>query len=410
MKRCLIFALICCLLLTGCSGAEKMQSRDLKKGIRAQEVAGSADLFDYAPGYLQLSASLLTKALELEPDQNILLCPLSIQLALAMTANGAQGETLAQLENLLGTPISQLNPQLLSYSNSLAQDEALAIANAIWFQDNRQGFQAKQSFLQTNANYYDCGLYAAPFNQDTLQEINSWVSDKTKGRIPGMLKELNPDAVIYLVNALSFDALWAQKADHVSQGVFTDHEGKAQNVEMLQFTEFRYLESDLFRGFSKPYEGGRYCFVGLLPQEGKTLQESAAALTGERLEALLASSRFETFTVKFPKFTADDGLCLNPILQGLGVTDAFDPSIADFSPMAELTQGTLSISQVLHKTHLVVDQHGTQAAAASSVEMTYAGYVEPPEMELCLDRPFLYMILDTQTNVPLFVGLMRTMP
>lgn len=202
--------LICaCLLnLTGCN--DNIRAQNLMKNITAQSVDDAANLTD---GNVAMTdfAMRLFKECE-QSGENTLISPLSVMYALAMTANGADGETLAEMENVLGMPIADLNRYLYSYKKSLPQDEnyKLNLANSIWF-SNAEDFKISQDFLQTNANYYGADIYAADFSKNsTLNDINNWVNIKTDKMIPEIIEEIKDNDIMFLINALTFDAEWSK--------------------------------------------------------------------------------------------------------------------------------------------------------------------------------------------------------
>ena len=181
-----------------------------------------------------------------------------------MTANGAKEETLAQMESVLGMTKDELNIYLYSYMKKLPNGEKykLSLANSIWFTDD-ESFTVNRDFLQTNADYYGADIYKSPFDQKTCKEINKWVEDNTDGMIPEILDEINSEAVMYLVNALAFDAEWAKlyRESSVKYGKFTKEDGSEQNVELMYNTENVYLEDDNASGFMKYYKDGKYAWT-----------------------------------------------------------------------------------------------------------------------------------------------------
>ena len=209
-----------------------------------------------------------------EPGKNTLLSPISVLCALAMTANGAKGETLAQMEQTLGLDREALNACFRAWLDALAGDGILKLANSVWFTADPR-FTVEQSFLQTNADCYGADVYKAPFDETTLADINSWVKEKTDGMIPEILDRIPEAAVMYLVNALAFDAKWAApyESHSVSGGDFITETGEKRPVDFMYSEEHDYLENELAVGFVKPYEGGKYAFAALLPKEGVSLED-----------------------------------------------------------------------------------------------------------------------------------------
>jgi len=400
-------ALSLSLALSGCGGTPTA-SADLTAGING---SGASAVYDSAQEVPASDVAAMTdfglKLLkQCAGEENVLLSPASILSALGMTANGAKGETLAQFETAFGLPMEALNAAL---SAVLPEDDGVfSRANAIWF-NARNGLALDHDFLQTNADWYGAGLYSAPFDSGTCDEINRWVSDHTKGMIPKILDQVPEDALMYLVNALAFDGEWTSPytAEDTWSGTFTREDGTAQQVDFMHGEEYAYLDGEKVTGFIKSYTGGKYAFAALLPDRGVTVEEALDSLTGESLTDLLRNVYGEEVVTALPKFTSDYDVGLEQVLPDLGITDAFDAGLADFSGMGTTEDGgpNLFISRVLHKTHIEVDELGTKAAAATVVEMTEgaAAELEPPK-EVILDRPFIYMIYDQDSDLPLFLG------
>ena len=337
-----------------------------------------------------------------------LLSPVSVVYALAMTANGAAGETLTQMESVLGLPLEELNACLRAYADQLPAEDGgrCSLANSIWLRDQADRLPVEQSFLDAAAAYSDASVFRAPFDESTLRDINAWVSDHTGGLIPSIMEEIPESAVIYLINALAFEGEWEDiyREDQVHDGTFTTEDGREQPAELMYGAETAYLEDDLAAGFLKYYQGQNYAFAALLPNEGVSLDDYLSSLTGERLRDLLTHPQDTVVQTAIPKFTAETTTELNDALSALGMADAFDVGLADFSAMGTSTDGPLYISRVLHKTHLTLDERGTRAGAATAVQM--AGSTADP-LSVYLTRPFLYVLMDCEAGLPLFIGTVR---
>lgn len=393
--------------LTGC--AATVQAADLMDGVTANAVVGKAADDAFRNSQMCLAVELFQSAVTASKDENVLLSPLSVQLALAMTANGAAGQTKEEMETLLGGEITleDLNEYLYSYVKSLSSGEKckLRIANSIWFRDDEKRLQVEKDFLQCNADYYGAQVYKAAFDKQTLKDVNAWVKDHTDGIIDNVLEQIDPDAVMYLINALTFAGEWMQVYDksEVYKGNFTNIAGKAYAVDMMHSTESVYLQDARATGFMKPYKGGKYSFAALLPNEGVDIMDYIAGLTGESLRETLGSAQSGAVTAALPKFSYEYGLIMNDVLKGLGIPTAFDGSAADFSRMAHSPRGNISIEEVLHKTFISVDELGTKAGAVTKIEMVDE-CAPMSQWVVNLDRPFVYMIVDNQTNLPVFIG------
>ena len=405
MKQRLTALLLCLTLLLslfGCTAASA-GSVDLTEGVVSPLTKPSGLLTaEESSAAAQFGLELFLPALE---EENPLISPLSVLSALAMTANGAKGETLAQMEQTFGMELKQLNPALSAYLTNLSggQGGTLHIANAIWFRDS-PSFAVNPDFLQANADYYGAGLYKAPFDKGTCRDINQWVEEHTDGMIRNILDEIPERAVLYMVNALSFDGEWqtVYKESQVREGTFTTAAGDRLTVDMMHSKEQRWLETDNATGFIKLYKDGRFAFAALLPNEGLTPAECAAALTGEKLTALLTEPSREEVRVTMPKFQSEYSAELSDTLKAMGMELPFGGG--DLSGMGTSADGPLYLSRVLHKTFIAVDEKGTRAGAATVIEAPGAAPPPADPKVVVLDRPFLYFIFDTATGLPFFIG------
>lgn len=393
---------LCLGLLSGCA-VHPAAAADLNEGIVKNELPPSADL-KQSGGLADFAANLLKGADRSQGDP--LVSPLSVIAALALVQNGAEGETLEQLEAALGLSQDQLNEYMLAWRAGLP--DTLRMANGIWFKEDPD-LQVSKDFLQTNADYLAAAAHKAPFDDSTVRQINSWVKEHTDGMIDSILDKMPEDALMVLANALSFDAEWAKTyQDHqVREGTFTTEDQGAVPTELMYETGYMpYLELPNATGFLKNYTGGRYAFLGLLPAEGVTMADFLAALDGSDLaDAVAEAQRLEVRTA-IPKFESDYSTELSDVLQGMGITRAFSNS-AQFAPMAQHPQG-LKIGSVLHKTVIRLDQKGTKAGAVTAVIMapTSAAPGSKPEPKVVyLDRPFVYAIWDLEANLPVFLGV-----
>lgn len=395
----------CIIVFFGGKGREA-QASDLMEGIEAKDVE-NVSVVPFEPVIADFTARLFRECYE--DGKNQLISPTSVISALGMTANGAKGNTLAQMEDVFGVSAEELNKYLHSYMESLSVGEKykLTMANSIWLRDSLKNVQ--QDFLQTNADYYGADIYRRVFDNATLNDINKWVDKKTDHMIPSILEQIEPDDMMFLINALCFDAKWQDpyKDSDVRDDTFTREDGSIKNVKMMYSTEHRYLENELVTGFLKYYADKKYAFVALLPKEGKSMDECVSGLDGEAILKLLRSVSEDTVLTRTPKFKAEYSIEMCDVLKAMGIEDAFD-SRADFSGIAPITDDTfLYIGTVIHKTFIELDEKGTKAAAATMIGMKNSGALMMDEQKkVYLDRPFIYMIIDRNYNVPLFIGTM----
>ena len=345
--------------------------------------------------------------------ENTLISPLSIMTALLMAANGTgAGETRAQMvEVLCGASLDSLTKYLADYLGSLYSSKYVKLhtANSVWFRDTPM-LEVKESFLSKMTGVFGADAYKAPFDASTVDAINAWCSENTDGMIPKVIDEIDPETMLYLINALLFDAQWSDTyhESNVSDAKFTTADGTQQDVQLMYSVEKLYLQDDYAVGTVKYYAQGGYKFVAMLPNEGITLEQYVAALTGEGIDTMIREGEYANVKTKLPKFKNECSYKLNEILKAMGMPDAFDPGRADFSEMGSCEGGNLYISSVIHKTAIEVNEVGTRAAAITVVEMAAESAIEmpPKTYELTFDRPFVYMIMD-RNNVPLFIGVVN---
>lgn len=402
-----VAVLLLCAILFNTVSCTKIKATDLMEDIEPQKVEARKDLSSSNADVTDFALSLFKTSNE--EGKNTLISPLSILCALSMTANGARGETLEQMEDVMGMTVEELNLYLYSYMNSLPQSQKckLNLANSIWFKDDKS-FTANQAFLQSNADYYGASLYKAPFDKSTLNGINDWVKEKTDGMIPKVIDEIPPEAVMYLVNALAFEAEWSDiyEKNQVRDGTFTKEDGTEQNAEFMYSEEHCYLEDEKATGFMKYYKGGNYAFVALLPNENVTVSEYLNSLDGESLNALFSSTG-GSVQAAIPKFETKYSAEMSEILKSMGMPLAFDEDNADFSGLGSSSAGNIYINRVIHKTFISVAEKGTKAGAATVIEMATKGDSAPNEIKrVYLDRPFVYMLVDCENNLPFFIGTM----
>ncbi len=402
-KRIVIFILCFGILLscTGCGSTVEMTNSIKAKPLEPEQLTdeGVEAVADFSIRLLQQCYS---------DNNNTLLSPVCVLSALAMTANGAAGETLSQMEQVMGMSLDQLNSTVGSWQRQHSgSKDVLKTAASIWFKDS-QNFTINDEFLKTDVEQFDSVIYKAAFDENTLRDINRWVSKKTDGMVENILDRIPDAAVMYLVSALAFDAQWIEKYNEnaVHRTNFTCYNEETVEVEMMYSDETTYIEDQNARGFIKKYKDCDYGFAVLLPDEDTDIGQYVRSLTGQRLISVLKGASYALVETGIPKFEAEYSTEMSDVLISMGVTDAFDYSVADFSTMGTTNDETrLCISRVLHKTRISLAEDGTKAGAAAVVEMAAEGAMAYDEYyKVVLDRPFVYMIIELDTCLPIFVG------
>jgi len=339
---------------------------------------------------------------------SVMVAPMSVLTAMTMTGNGAGSgsATLTQMQKVLagGMKIQKLDRCLQWWTGRLTSSGSAKIrtANSIWYRDSGD-LTVNDAFLQTNKKYLNAGAYKSSFtNSETVPAMNKWVSDSTDGMIPSIIETIGDSDMLYLLDAVSFDAAWKDKynAEQVSAEKFTAGDGTKQTVDMMSSEEMSYIKDGQSTGFIKPYKKG-YSFVAILPNKGVTVKQYVSGMTGTKFRKMIRSEK-ESFTeAGIPKFTCEYTKTLNDTLKSLGITDAFSEN-ADFSKMGTLKNGGLCIGNVLHKTYITVNENGTRAGAVTSVGMNATSAYTPHKV--ILNRPFVYAIIDNHTDLPVFIG------
>ncbi|MBD5495345.1 MAG: serine protease [Lachnospiraceae bacterium] len=396
------------------SGTDSRSEQD----IGSNTDKGSVEMVEYdeaqiREGYIDYSIKLLKESVT--DEVNSMISPLSVMMAMDMAAAGAEDSTQEQITQMFCPEASQA--QIESYLSDLMEryqaneDVKLHIANSIWIND---GFaeKIKMEYLDRANQVFDATARVLPFDNAAVDEINGWVDKNTNGMITRLLDSLQPDTVLCLINATAVEAPWAEPYEdaQVWEDDFTDAAGKIQSVEMMHGTEEDYFETEDAVGFLKYYEGGEYGFLAILPKEGMTVEEYLTGMTGESYREFYntKTGEYKVHTM-MPKFTYEYELTMNDVLYTLGVKDAFDCNLADFSGIASPNEGNLYIDMVLHKTFIEVGQYETRAAAATAVTLRALSMpIEEEYREVYLNRPFIYAIIDTETGAPIFMGTLQS--
>lgn len=402
-KRILILTICFILVFTvACGTSVSAATVDLMDGITAQSVKGKTADEDFINSQAELYLKLYKDSFNKSNSENLVISPLSVSMALSMTANGASGKTLEQMQSFLcGIDLEELNAYQQSFLNRQNNDY-LKIANSIWFRDS-ESLTVFEPFLQTNANRYGAGIFKAPFDSSTVKDINTWVKDNTDGLIDEMVNEIDGITIMYLINAMAFEAKWSVPyTDQPSQSVFYSASSEAQTAEMMSSSESIFLSDDKASGFIKQYGDGKYSFAALLPNEDISIDDYVNGLTAESLLKTLNNASDSRLKVYMPIFSFDCSLNMSEQLKS-DMPLAFDQDNADFSALGKSDRENIHIESVVHKTTITVNTEGTTAAVSTKVEMTDKMSAMPQE-EINLNRPFVFIIIDNTTKLPVFIG------
>jgi len=355
---------------------------------------------------------LLKQIAKEQPGKNIFISPFSAASALQMVANGAAGKTLTEMQDVLNTTgIEQadLNRDCKALNQSLAAQTnvILELANGIWYQN---GFRLKPGFVLENQKFFGAVLAPVDFlSPDSAKAINDWADTKTHGKIQNVVSfPFESPPKLILANAIYFKGKWEDPFDKSLTLPRDFHlpDGNINNVPMMaKHKSFEYQEGDGFQAVELPYAGGQLQMILFLPATNSNPQQLIGNFSGKtwRDNVLSSFSRCEGSLV-FPKFKLDYDVILNDPLKAMGMQGAFSGD-ADFSMMADQP---LFIGEVKQKSYVAVDEEGTEAAAVTTINMFGAAMERPlKSFEMIVDRPFLFVITDTQSQAILFMGIVN---
>ncbi len=372
-----------------------------------KEIILSAESIEMVSSDNQFGIEFFKEIIAIEPDKNLMISPLSLSQALLMTYNGAAGSTKNAFEetlflnNLTTEEINQAQKDLVEALLEVDPGITISVANSIWC---REGLSVKPEFIKVNQNYYDAEVREELFDQSTVNLINSWVNNKTNGKIDDIIDSIDPLTVMFLINAVYFKGNWKfefSEENTVNNDFYLSNGNTIETPFMNQEVTANVMYHDIFQMLELPYGRGNYSMLILLPGDGKSIHDIIEELDTENYDEWLLNLQERNVEVSIPKFKFKYEKKLNDLLKSMGLSVAFDPDNADFSNISEALE--LYISKVKHKTFIEVNEKGTEAAAVTIVDIntTNAGPTYP---KFIANKPFLFVIREKYTNSILFMG------
>ncbi len=380
------------------------QSAAFQDGTRKSEIN-----IDYISAVNEFGFKLLKTLASREPEKNIFISPVSIFYALSIINNGAAGATETSIKTAL--QLQEFTQDRINKSNSLLMNllmvpdssAELNIANSLWL---NEPFELKPEFVKDCNEQYSVETFVKDFAQPSAtEEINEWVRNKTHGKIDKIIDQFKKDDLLVILNAIYFNGEWTKPFETIQTEMmpFMLLGGSEKKYpRMHQYGTFEYFESSEFQLVSIPY-GKRFSMCIVLPQEreGIHLFLEGLSTAGWSRATSAVSRRYGLIGV--PKYKINYAASLVDVLKSFGMSIAFDGG-ADFSRM---TQSSVMISDVIHKTYLDVNEEGTEAAAITLLDVcaTMPLRSDPPKpFEMIVDHPFFFAIVDDETGLILFVG------
>jgi serpin B len=349
---------------------------------------------------------------KIQPDSNIFISPLSISMALGMTYNGAAGETKNAMHTTLeygdlsDDKINESYKSLIGLLVQLDSKVIFNIANSIWYR--HPGFQVEEDFINVNKEYFDALVKGIDFNDpSSADKINQWIEDNTNGLIKDMIdKPIDPLTVMFLIDAIYFKGTWTYEfnEEDTEDDYFYLPDGSQIECKMMSHkNEHNYFENEKFQAIDLPYGDGLFSMTIILPKSKVDIDSLICSINEDTWNSWMKGFSKQEVTLFLPKFKIeyfiDDKL--KEVLTTLGMGIAFDPGSADFSEITKLDQ--IWIEKVKHKTYVEVNEEGTEAAAATVVEMWRSEGVEK-EIFMKINRPFIFAIRENESGTILFMG------
>jgi len=401
MKKISLPLLILIMVLIRCSG-----DTVVTPGARQQITLSPVDA-EIIQANNRFGFELMRRLPEVATDSNVVISPLSISMALGMTLNGADGTTFDSMQTVLGfdgltnDEINESYRNLINLLLSLDPDVVMEIANSIWI---RQNFAVLSDFIDVNRHHFDAEIRTLDFTLPTAVDIiNGWIADQTRDRITDLLDYIPEEAVMYLINAIYFNGTWttAFDEDETYESTFYVDETTEMPVDMMVLSDtISYYADKEFQIVELPYGNGDFSMLIMLPADETGISGLVASLNEDQLAQWINGLEPKYGTVNLPRFGIKYNKLLNNALCDMGMGIAFS-GLADFSRINGT--GGLLISRVLHETFLQVDEAGTEAAAATIVEVLETS-ATPGEFRMRVDRPFILAIRETSSNAILFLG------
>lgn len=403
------FVLLLGLLLlfaTGCEASKSEGSSMIDNDVEF----GELDYEKIINGNNDLGFKVL-RTIEPDEQQNAFISPVSLYMALSMVYNGADQKTKAEMEDVLqmkDLERSAFNKANISLLASLYKDTELVelqIGNSLWLHEN---YQFQEEFADDATSYFNGEIEkVAMSNSDTPQQINNWVSEATNGKITDIIEgPLDESILAYLINAVYFNGDWQYEFDKqaTKQAPFYVSDGMEIDAKLMQLeTELPYFETEDFQAIKLPYGEGEMSMNVFLPKEHVGLEAFVDQLSHDHWQHWNEEFYEKKGTVLLPKFQLEYETELTQTLSELGMKDAFDGERADFSKLIK-ENDQLFISDIKQKTFIDVNEAGTEAAGATSVEMKLTSAPADGPFYMEVNRPFFLTINDEETGAILFMG------
>ncbi|GFP75228.1 serpin family protein [Clostridium fungisolvens] len=385
-----------------------VKAKDLMQGIGSENITLKDNLSkEFLDSTSEFSISMFK---ELTKQKNAVYSPTSLYLALGSVLNGADGNTKDELLKALskyGLSSDELNiyyKTLVSRLPSKKNKTTLSISNSIWF-DN--GFDVNKDFLNINKNFYNTDAYELNLQAENAKNhINAWGKKVTNNKIGNIIERIDKDDVMIILSSIYFNANWQKPfpknnthksnfttSDHVS--ITTDFMSQEDNIKSLSNSSEQII--------SLPYANGNLSFIAMMPNEQTNIRDYISSLNKDSFANKISSLTSQELYVSLPKFEIQFGKSIKNELSALGIKELFDPTQANLNKIST-NKDSLFVSEIAQNTYLRVDENGTEASSITKVDISKQALTT----FINFNRPFVYAVIDNDTKLPLFIGLMDT--
>lgn len=385
--------------------AKTVFAEDLMEDINEEEGTAIEGLSDsFIEGNLKFSLELFKEFLE---DENPVYSPTPVYLALGLIMNGGDEEAKEEILSVLNEKdireedLNLYYKELVKELTEVKGDTDLKISNSIWYDED---FKVNPDFLQKNKNYYKSDAYKIDFKDKKSPEaINTWVSEATNGKIDKMVDEIDDQVIMYLFSSIYFNGKWETPfpKEKSFEGEFFLEDGAIEVEKMSNIFEVKTIRNEDELALVLPYNDDKYFFLAIMPKEEIDLREYIKEINLEDINTSIDDIEEERMNIIFPKFQVSFEDKLNESLKNLGIKRIFNPEVNSLGEMGE-SSGNLYLSEMIQKTYIKVDEEGTEAASVVEAQIEATSLTE----SIDFNRPFIYSIVDRDTGLPIFLGIM----
>lgn len=399
-KVAIIIALILALSFAGCVEPDKLVSGKSVKRPEAVDIAEQNDkVTDFAVRLLQNTFT---------GEENLFLSPVSVLSGLSLIANGTEGESLAQIEEVVGMSAKEMNEYIYSYNNRLSELSGenceASLINSLWINEKKD-VVVSDEFLYENEMYGNASVYSVPFGKNCASKMDQWISESTQDIVEDILYDAPKDATMCFVSSFVFSGVWETGFDKCGNSKFgTVSENTDFVVNQLFGREDYYIEDNNASGFVKFFKQNKYAFVVMLPNENVDIHTYIEGLTSEKINNLIRTPKKVEVDIYIPEISSSYELNMNHILTEMGIRDIWNCQTADFSGFGYVGNGeNIQMEQLIYKTDITLNSNGINTDVEAEMMGMIAEYETRYRLEI--ERPFVVFLIDYENNVPLLIGV-----